>query len=59
MEIGVRMDNLIKALKENYNSYWCKYCGRHLQNLEGVFVHDNKPHPVDYTPDSGEEHRLQ
>jgi hypothetical protein len=24
-----------------------------------VFVHDNKPHPVDYTPDSGEEHRLQ
>ncbi|MFH1740056.1 MAG: hypothetical protein ABIH23_13685 [bacterium] len=55
MAINIRTDNLLELLRESDIAYWCKYCGRHLQNLGGVFVHDNKPHPLDYTPESGEE----
>jgi hypothetical protein len=27
------------------DTYWCLYCGRELVADDGVFVHDDVPHP--------------
>ncbi len=56
-----RYDRLIQAVKDNMQSYYCKWCKRHLKN-EGtggfVFVHDDVYHPPDYSPECGGEHIL-
>ena len=37
-----------------YKSYWCIYCKRQLVTFDGVFVHDDVPHPLDMTFDEEE-----
>lgn len=57
-------DALIKFASQHPQSYWCKWCNRHLkpqgQAADGgiVFVHDDIYHPADWQPESGDEHIL-
>jgi hypothetical protein len=53
------LDRFIEYVRVNMTSYYCKWCGRGLSCEEGVFVHDDVFHPDDYTPECGDEHRLQ
>ncbi len=39
---------------DNKNSYWCVVCQREIENIDGVFVHDDIPHPDDMTFDEHE-----
>lgn len=34
--------------------YWCIYCGRAIPSDDGVFVHDDVPHPENMTFDEEE-----
>jgi hypothetical protein len=54
MDREERMDDLVALLKENLYSYFCKWCHRHLQLKEGVYVHDDVYHPENIVFDGGE-----
>ena len=59
-----KLDNLIDLVKKSGGqSYWCKWCNRHIQpdkrgSQHGglLFIHDDVYHPVDYIFESGDEH---
>jgi hypothetical protein len=36
-------------------AYYCQFCGRHLSLTDGVYIHDDLPHPEDYVYE-GEHH---
>ena len=61
MNKSMKCDKLI-SVAENYQSYWCKFCNRHIKPLRGddrggmVFVHDAVFHPADHVYDSGDIH---
>jgi len=57
-----KFDAMIEVAKRTVdNSYWCKFCNRHIDPIVGkgdgmVFVHDDVYHPIGYVFDSGDEH---
>ena len=56
-----KYDAMIGVAKRTVdNSYWCKFCNRHIDPIAGkdglVFVHDKVYHPTDYVFESGDEH---
>lgn len=48
-----RQDALINLLKESDMAYYCKFCGRHLPLKDGVYIHDEVPHPENYVYEGG------
>ncbi len=52
-----KLDALIGAIKTGMYSYYCKFCERHLPLTDGVYVHDDVPHPEDYIYEGG--HHIQ
>ena len=58
-----RLNRIIEAAKEvNSPSYWCRHCNRSIQpevyDSGMLYIHDDVPHPDNYTPECGGDHRL-
>ena len=54
-----QLNALIALVKYSEKSYWCEWCKRHLPMEDGIFIHDDVYHPSNWTPDCGNEHKLQ
>ena len=52
------LDVLVNIIKNNMNSFYCKWCRRHLVLDQGVYVHDGVYHPEDYVPECGGDRTL-
>ena len=41
----------LRTGEEMKDGYWCVICGKFLQSVDGVIIHDDIPHPEDMTFD--------
>jgi hypothetical protein len=60
MKTQEELDRFIEMVREGLTSYYCKYCKRHIPKEKDcdLYIHDDVPHPDNYIPEAGGEHRL-